>query len=76
MLMCLKFSGIGDIEFHFAMSNGVSAIGPRFEAAFVRVKESESVTQLTARTEGQLEILDGQHMLDDINDEVHQCTSE
>ncbi|XWS51433.1 hypothetical protein CRYUN_Cryun12cG0176200 [Craigia yunnanensis] len=25
--------GIGDIEFHFAMSNGVSAIGPRLKAA-------------------------------------------
>ena len=71
MLMCLKFSGIGDIEFHFALSNGVSAIGPRLKAASVKVKDSESVTWLTARREGQQEILDGQHMLDDINNEVH-----
>lgn len=68
--MCLKFSGVGDIEFHFALSSGVSAIGPRFKAASVRMKDSESVTWLTARREGQQEILDGQRMLDDIGNEV------
>ncbi|XWS37102.1 hypothetical protein CRYUN_Cryun19dG0014200 [Craigia yunnanensis] len=65
-----KAHGIGDIEFHFALSNGVSAIGPKLKAASVRVKGSESVTWLTARREGQQEILDGQHMLDDINNEM------
>ncbi|XVE56556.1 hypothetical protein DITRI_Ditri04bG0020500 [Diplodiscus trichospermus] len=63
-----KAHGVGDIEFHFALSNGVSAIGPRLKASSVRV--SESVTCLTARREGQQEILDGQQLLDDINNEM------
>ncbi|XP_022736753.1 F-box/LRR-repeat protein At5g63520-like isoform X3 [Durio zibethinus] len=62
--------GIGDIEFHFALSNGVSAIGPRLKAVSVKVKASENVTWLTARREGQQEILDGQSMLDDIDNEM------
>ncbi|XP_022716096.1 F-box/LRR-repeat protein At5g63520-like [Durio zibethinus] len=64
-----KAHGVGDIEFHFALSNGVSAVGPRLKAASVRVKDSESVTCLTARG-GQQEILDGQHLLDYINNEM------
>ncbi|XWS60248.1 hypothetical protein CRYUN_Cryun07bG0019800 [Craigia yunnanensis] len=65
-----KAHGVGDIEFHFALSNGVSAIEPRLKAASVRLTDSESVTWLTARREGQQEILDGQHLLDDINNEM------
>ncbi|XP_022736752.1 F-box/LRR-repeat protein At5g63520-like isoform X2 [Durio zibethinus] len=65
-----KAHGIGDIEFHFALSNGVSAIGPRLKAVSVKVKASENVTWLTARREGQQEILDGQSMLDDIDNEM------
>ncbi|OMP07711.1 hypothetical protein COLO4_07120 [Corchorus olitorius] len=63
-----KDPGIGDIEFHFALSNGVSATGPRFKAASVR--GTASSTWLTARREGQQEILDGQHMLDEIGNEM------
>ncbi|OMO84148.1 hypothetical protein CCACVL1_10977 [Corchorus capsularis] len=63
-----KDPGIGDIEFHFALSDGVSATGPRFKAISVRPKASS--TWLTARREGQQEILDGQHMLDEIGNEM------
>ncbi|XVF11508.1 hypothetical protein REPUB_Repub08aG0033500 [Reevesia pubescens] len=70
-----KAHGTGDIEFHFALSNGVSAIGPRLKAVSVRVKDREGVTWLTARREGQQEILDGQHMLDDINEMENQMDS-
>lgn len=75
MLTCVKLSGIGNIEFHFALSKGVSAIGPRLKAASVRVQDSYTVTWLTARREGQQEILDGQQMLEDIDNEVCQCAS-
>ncbi|XVF08679.1 hypothetical protein REPUB_Repub07fG0023900 [Reevesia pubescens] len=63
-----KARGVGDIEFHFAFSNGVSPIGPRLKAA--SVIDSESCTWLTATREGHQEILDGQHLLDDINNEL------
>ncbi|XVF49590.1 hypothetical protein PTKIN_Ptkin04bG0025000 [Pterospermum kingtungense] len=46
------------------------AIGPRLKAASVRMKDSESATWLTARRDGQQEILDGQRLLDDINNEM------
>ncbi|KAB2089473.1 hypothetical protein E1A91_A03G068700v1 [Gossypium mustelinum] len=65
-----KACGIGNIEFHFALSKGVSAIGPRLKAASVRVQDSYTVTWLTARREGQQEILDGQQMLEDIDNEM------
>ncbi|KAB2038274.1 hypothetical protein ES319_D03G134800v1 [Gossypium barbadense] len=66
----LEKLGIGNIEFHFALSKGVSAIGPRLKAASVRVQDSYTVTWLTARREGQQEILDGQQMLEDIDNEM------
>ncbi|KAL4364285.1 hypothetical protein GQ457_04G015030 [Hibiscus cannabinus] len=65
-----KVHGIGNIEFHFAQSIGVSAIGPRLKAASVRMQDSCTVTWLTARREGQQEILDGQQMLEIIDDEM------
>ncbi|KAJ9163910.1 hypothetical protein P3X46_023532 [Hevea brasiliensis] len=65
-----KAHGIGEIQFHAALSNGVSAIGPRYKAASVRVNHRDCTTWLTARQEGQHEILDGQRILNDINDEL------
>ncbi|KAE8681397.1 hypothetical protein F3Y22_tig00111330pilonHSYRG00568 [Hibiscus syriacus] len=58
--------GIRNIEFHFALSNVVSAIRPKHKAASVRVQDSYTITWLTARR-GQHEILGGQQMLEDIN---------
>ncbi|KAB5532159.1 hypothetical protein DKX38_018829 [Salix brachista] len=67
-----KPRGTGEIQFHAALSSGVSAIGPRYKAVSVRKIGSETgrSTLLTARREGEQEILDGQRILDDINNEL------
>ncbi|TKY73659.1 F-box/LRR-repeat protein [Spatholobus suberectus] len=57
----------GTIRFHVALSNGVSAVGPRYKAASVKSNNTDCSTWLTARREGQLELLDGQSILLDIN---------
>ncbi|KAJ8752670.1 hypothetical protein K2173_005559 [Erythroxylum novogranatense] len=62
--------GVGEIQFHAALSDGVSAIGPRYKAASVRVSTSDYTTWLTARREGRQDILDGQRILNDINDDL------
>ncbi|KAK9926617.1 hypothetical protein M0R45_023834 [Rubus argutus] len=61
--------GIGDIQFQIALSEGVATVGPRYKAVSVRASTSDS-TWLTARREGHPEILDGQRILNDINDEL------
>ncbi|KAI9384717.1 hypothetical protein POPTR_012G100500v4 [Populus trichocarpa] len=65
-------AGTGEIQFHAALSSGVSAIGPRYKAVSVRKIGSETgcTTLLTARREGEQEIQDGQRILDDINNEL------
>lgn len=68
-LICHKLQGIGDIQFQIALSEGVATVGPRYKAVSVRASTSDS-TWLTARREGHPEILDGQRILNDINDEV------
>ncbi|KAJ6977788.1 hypothetical protein NC653_029628 [Populus alba x Populus x berolinensis] len=67
-----KPCGTGEIQFHAALSSGVSAIGPRYKAVSVRNIGSETgrTTLLTARREGEQEIQDGQRILDDINNEL------
>ncbi|ESW09893.1 hypothetical protein PHAVU_009G165200 [Phaseolus vulgaris] len=58
---------LGTIRFHVALSNGVSTVGPRYKAASVRPNTIDGATWLTARREGQQELLDGQSILLDIN---------
>ncbi|EXB25253.1 F-box/LRR-repeat protein [Morus notabilis] len=58
---------IGNIQFHVALSNGVSAIGPTYRAASIRVNCLDHSTWLTAKIEGQRAILDGQRIMNDIN---------
>ncbi|XP_061988160.1 F-box/LRR-repeat protein At5g63520-like isoform X1 [Rosa rugosa] len=65
--------GIGDIQFQIALSEGVSTVGPKHKAVSVRASASDS-TWLTARREGHREILDGQRILNDINDELENHT--
>ncbi|XP_050150934.1 F-box/LRR-repeat protein At5g63520-like isoform X1 [Malus sylvestris] len=65
-----KPHGIGDIQFQIALSNGVSTVGSRHKAVSVKVNNCERSTWLTARKEGHPEILDGQQILDDINNEL------
>ncbi|KAL6181786.1 hypothetical protein ACLB2K_048435 [Fragaria x ananassa] len=68
-----KENSCGDIQFHIALSEGVSTVGPKHKAVSVRATASDS-TWLTARREGNREILDGQRILDDINDELQDHT--
>ncbi|XP_040989948.1 F-box/LRR-repeat protein At5g63520-like isoform X2 [Juglans microcarpa x Juglans regia] len=68
-----KSIGIGDIQFHSTLSSGVSAVGPIHKAVSVKENCSEHTTWLTARKEGQHEVLDGQRILDDINNEPGSC---
>ena len=63
----------GEIRLHVALSNGVLPVGPVYKAVSVRTSSTDSSTWLTARREGQQEILDGQNILDDINNEVHNA---
>ncbi|XP_047181523.1 F-box/LRR-repeat protein At5g63520 [Vigna umbellata] len=58
---------LGTIRFHVALSDGVSTVGPRYKAASVRANSTDCATWLTARREGQQELLDGQSILLDIN---------
>ncbi|XP_052303589.1 F-box/LRR-repeat protein At5g63520 isoform X2 [Populus trichocarpa] len=62
----------GEIQFHAALSSGVSAVGPRYKAVSVKkiVSGTGHTTWLTARREGEHEIQDGQRILDDINNEL------
>ncbi|KAF5460078.1 hypothetical protein F2P56_019975 [Juglans regia] len=68
-----KSIGIGDVQFHSTLSSGVSAVGPIHKAVSVKENCSEHTTWLTARREGQHEVLDGQRILDDINNEPGSC---
>ncbi|PNT11323.2 hypothetical protein POPTR_011G010200v4 [Populus trichocarpa] len=67
-----RASDVGEIQFHSALSSGVSTIGPRYKV--VSVKEIQPETDLTtclkARREGEQEILGGQRIIDDINNEL------
>ncbi|KAJ4851428.1 hypothetical protein Tsubulata_043961, partial [Turnera subulata] len=65
-----KPRGIGEIHFHSALSNGVSAIGPKYKTVSARESRSGSRMWLTAKREGQHEILGGNRILDDIDDEL------
>ncbi|XP_057972533.1 F-box/LRR-repeat protein At5g63520 [Malania oleifera] len=65
-----KSRSIGEIQFHVELSSGLSPVGPLYKAASARAKGSDLSTWLTARREGLNEILDGQRILNDINDEM------
>ncbi|KAK4256933.1 hypothetical protein QN277_006590 [Acacia crassicarpa] len=59
----------GEIKFHVALSNGVLPMGDKYKTASVRTS-NEGTTWLTARREGQQEILDGQRIIDDVSNEL------
>lgn len=66
-------TGFGDIRFHAALSNGLSSVGPIYKAASVKTICSDHSTWLTARTEGQRAVLDGQEIMNHITDLVCNC---
>ncbi|KAL3748006.1 hypothetical protein ACJRO7_009260 [Eucalyptus globulus] len=61
--------GVGEIRFHVALSDGVSVVGPTYKAVSVRARDD--VTWLTAKREGQAEILDGESILNEIYGEMN-----
>lgn len=61
---------MGSIQFHVALSNGMSPIGPMYKAVSVREIRDKGTTWLTAKREGSIEELDGQTILNQIYDEV------
>ncbi|KAA8542099.1 hypothetical protein F0562_023251 [Nyssa sinensis] len=65
-----KPHGIGETQFHVALSTGLSPIGLTHKAVSVREKQDGCSTWLTARREGLHDILDGESMLNYINDEI------
>uniref|UniRef100_A0A5B7C7D5 FIST C-domain domain-containing protein n=1 Tax=Davidia involucrata TaxID=16924 RepID=A0A5B7C7D5_DAVIN len=65
-----KPHGIGETQFHVALSTGLSPIGLTHKAVSVREIQDECSTWLTARREGLHDILDGQSILNYINDEI------
>ncbi|XP_047341731.1 F-box/LRR-repeat protein At5g63520 [Impatiens glandulifera] len=62
--------GIGEIEFHVSLSTGLSAVGPMYTAVSVKERCKVCSTWLTARREGDAELLDGCRMICDTNDEI------
>lgn len=62
---------MGNIQFHSALSTGISPIGPTYKAVSVKEKHDEGSTWLTARRDGFVENLDGQTILNHIYDEVY-----
>ncbi|KAF7134504.1 hypothetical protein RHSIM_Rhsim08G0191500 [Rhododendron simsii] len=67
-----KPHGIGDIDFHVTVSTGLSPVGQTFKAAAVKERRhcEDCTTWLTARRQDLHDILDGETMLADINDEI------
>lgn len=62
--------GIGDTQFHVAMSTGVRPVGPKYKAASVKEKRNVLSTWLSARREGDNENLDGETLLDNVYNQV------
>lgn len=65
-----KLNGLGEIEFHFSVGTGVTAMGPTYKVASAKMRSREFATWLTARRQGENETLDGQQMLADIDMEM------
>lgn len=61
---------MGNIQFHVALSTGMSPIGPMFKVVSVREIRGKGTTWLTAKREGDTQELDGQTILNQIYDEV------
>ncbi|KDP22600.1 hypothetical protein JCGZ_26431 [Jatropha curcas] len=64
-----KSADIGETQFHVTLSTGVIPFGPQLQAVCVIAKDSER-SWLTARMEGQPEILYGEGLLVDIKDQL------
>lgn len=62
--------GQGKIDFHFAVGAGVAAVGPTYRVVSAKMRSHEFTTWLTAKREGENELLDGEGMLNDFELEM------
>ncbi|KAF3436912.1 hypothetical protein FNV43_RR19665 [Rhamnella rubrinervis] len=65
-----KSHGVGETQFHVALSSGITPFGPRLKALSVGVKGSEC-TWLSVLVEQHDLIIDGQRLIDAINRELN-----
>lgn len=61
-----KPDGLGEIQFHYALSSGTVDVGQTYKAVSVKTRKVEHSTWLTAKVEGTDAILDGLEILDGI----------
>ncbi|WCJ36283.1 F-box/LRR-repeat protein At5g63520 [Euphorbia peplus] len=66
-----KGADIGETQFHVTLSTGIMPFGPQLQAICVVAKDAAS-SWLTARAEGQFEIVDGEGLLGDINSQFDE----
>ncbi|XP_021775844.1 F-box/LRR-repeat protein At5g63520-like [Chenopodium quinoa] len=64
------FGGQGKIEFHFAVGAGVTAVGTTYQVVSAKMRTPDFTTWLTAKREGENEILDGEGLLHDFEMEM------
>ncbi|KAL8123267.1 F-box/LRR-repeat protein At5g63520 isoform X2 [Apium graveolens] len=60
----------GNIQFHVALSTGMSPIGPKYKAVSVREIRGKGTTWLTAKRVGDIQELDGETVLNQIYEEM------
>ncbi|XP_055802089.1 F-box/LRR-repeat protein At5g63520-like [Solanum dulcamara] len=69
-----KQPGVGETQFHVMLSTGVSPIGPKYRAVYVKAKSHDNSTRLMATTKEIDFNLDGETILDPIYDELGDHT--
>ena len=67
-LHLLQWAGVGETQFHVALSTGAVPLGPTHKVVSVKVEGKK--TRLSARKEFLTEALDGERILQDIYDLV------
>ncbi|KAJ7957227.1 F-box/LRR-repeat protein [Quillaja saponaria] len=70
-----KSPDIGEIQFHVLMSAGLIPFGPLLETASVKVESNDDTSWLSARMEGQNDILQGQSVLADLHSMVEDSSN-
>ncbi|KAK4721118.1 hypothetical protein R3W88_011351 [Solanum pinnatisectum] len=65
-----KPAGVGETQFHVMLSTGVSPIGPKYKAVYVKAVSHDNSTRLMATTDKIDFNMDGETILDPIYDEL------
>ncbi|XP_049390523.1 F-box/LRR-repeat protein At5g63520-like [Solanum stenotomum] len=69
-----KPPGVGETQFHVMLSTGVSPIGPKYKAVYVKAVSHDNSTRLMATTDEIDFNMDGETILDPIYDELGDHT--